>query len=88
MGLSLADLAPVQDTFHRIIPGQSATPIGRIDLEVSCGSGENKRMETLTIEVASFDIGYNCILGQPFLLKFMVVSTRPMRLSRCQDQRV
>jgi hypothetical protein len=73
MGLSLADLTPVQDTFHGIIPGQSSTPIGRIDLEVSCGSGENKRRETLTFKVASFDIGYNCILGRPFLLKFMAV---------------
>jgi hypothetical protein len=27
----------------------------------------------LTFEVASFDIGYNYILGRPFLLKFMVV---------------
>jgi hypothetical protein len=27
----------------------------------------------LTFEVASFNIGYNCILGRPFLLKFMVV---------------
>jgi hypothetical protein len=73
MVLSLADLTPVQDTFHGIIPGQSSTPIGRIDLEVSCGSGENKHRETLTFEVASFDIGYNCILGRPFLLKFMAV---------------
>jgi hypothetical protein len=47
--------------------------IGRIDLEVSCGLGENKRMEMLTFEVASFNIGYNCILGRPFLLKFMAV---------------
>jgi hypothetical protein len=73
MGLSLADLTPVQDTFHGIIPGQSSMPIGRIDLEVSCGSGENKRREMLTFEVASFDIGYNCILGRPFLLKFMAI---------------
>ncbi len=73
MGLSLADLTPVQDTFHGIIPGQSSMPVGRIDLEVSCGSGENKRREMLTFEVASFDIGYNCILGRPFLLKFMAV---------------
>jgi hypothetical protein len=73
MGLSLAFLTPVQDTFHGIISGQSSMPIGRIDLEVSCGSGENKRRETLTFEVASFDIGYNCILRRPFLLKFMVV---------------
>jgi hypothetical protein len=27
----------------------------------------------LTFEVASFDFGYNCIVGRPFLLKFMVV---------------
>jgi hypothetical protein len=73
MGLSLADLTPVQDNFHGIIPGQSSMPIGRINLEVSCGLGENKRRETLTFEVASFNIGYNCIFGRPFLLKFMAV---------------
>jgi hypothetical protein len=73
MGLNLAELTPVHDTFHGIIPGQSSTPIGRIDLEVSCGSGDNKHREMLTFEVASFDIGYNCILGRPFLLKFMTV---------------
>jgi hypothetical protein len=73
MGINLADLTPVQDTFHGIILGQSSMPIGRINLEVSCGSGENMRREMLTLEVASFDIGYNCILGRPFLLKFMTV---------------
>jgi hypothetical protein len=73
MGLNLAELNPMHDTFHGIIPGQSSTPSGRIDLEVSCGSGENKRREMLTFEVASFDIGYNCILEKPFLLKFMAV---------------
>jgi hypothetical protein len=39
MGLNLTELTPVHDTFHGIIPGQSSTPIERIDLEVSCGSG-------------------------------------------------
>jgi hypothetical protein len=73
MDLNLSDLTPVHDTFHRIILGQSSTPIGSIDLEVSCGTGENKRSEILTFEVASFNIGYNCILGRPFLLKFMTV---------------
>jgi hypothetical protein len=73
MGLNLADLTLVHDTFHEIITGQSFTPIGCIDLEVSCGTGENKRREMLTFEVASFDIGYNCILGRHFLLKFMAV---------------
>jgi hypothetical protein len=73
MGLNLADLTPVHDTFHGIISGQSSTPIGRIDLEVSRVPGENKRREMLTIELASFDIGYNCILGRSFLLKFMMI---------------
>jgi hypothetical protein len=73
MGLNLADLTPVHDTFHGIIPGQSSTPIGCIDLKVSCGTGENKRREMLTFEVATFDIGCNCILGRPFLLEFMTV---------------
>jgi hypothetical protein len=40
---------------------------------VSCGSGDNKHREMLTFKVISFDIGYNYILGRPFLLKFMVV---------------
>jgi hypothetical protein len=35
--------------------------------------GDNKRKEMLMFEVATFDIGYNCILGRPFLLKFMMV---------------
>jgi hypothetical protein len=63
----------VHDTFHGVIPEQASTPIGRIDLEVSCGTGENKRWEMLTFEVDSFNIGYNCILGRHFLLKFMAV---------------
>jgi hypothetical protein len=71
MDLNLSDLTPVHDTFHGVIPGQASTPIGHIDLEVSCGTGENKRQETF--EVANFDIRYNCILGRAFLLKFMVV---------------
>jgi hypothetical protein len=70
-GLHLAELTPVHDNFHSIIPDQSSTLIGHINLDVSCGSGDNKRMEMLTFEVASFDIGYNCILGRLFLLKFM-----------------
>jgi hypothetical protein len=38
---------------------------------VSCRSGDNKCRETLTFKVESFDIGYNCIHGRLFLLKFM-----------------
>jgi hypothetical protein len=73
MGLNLADLTLINDTFHDVIPGQSSTLIERIDLEVSCRSGDNKRREMLAFEVISFDIGYNCILERPFLLMFMAV---------------
>jgi hypothetical protein len=73
MSLKLSDLTPIHDTFHGIIPGQTSTLIGRIDLEVSCGTVENMCREMLTFEVASFDIGYNCILGRSFLLRFMAV---------------
>jgi hypothetical protein len=38
MCLKLAELTLVLDTFHGIILGQSSTPIGCINLEVSCGS--------------------------------------------------
>jgi hypothetical protein len=73
MRLNLKDLTPVHDTFHGVIPGQSTTPIGWINLEVSCGTEDNKRKEMLMFEVDNFDIGYNCILGRPFLLKFMSI---------------
>jgi hypothetical protein len=73
MDLNLSDMTPVHDTFHGVIPGQASTPIGCIDLEVSCGTGENKHREMLTFKVVSFDIVYNCILGRSFLLKFMAL---------------
>jgi hypothetical protein len=73
MDLNLPDLTPVHDMFYGVISGQASIPIGRINLEVSCGIGENKRREMLTFEVTNFNIGYNCILGRPFLLKFMTV---------------
>jgi hypothetical protein len=73
MGSNLKDLTPVHNTFHGVILGQSSTPIGRNDMEVSYGIGDNKRKEMLMFEVASFDIRYNCILERHFLLKFMAV---------------
>jgi hypothetical protein len=63
----------VHDTFHGVIQGKSTTPIRCIDLEVSCGTRDNIDLEVLTFEVANFSIGYYCILGRPFLLKFMAV---------------
>jgi hypothetical protein len=63
MGINLKDLTPIRDTFHKVITGQSSTPIGRIDLEVFCGTRDNKRKEMMMFVVASFDIGYTASLG-------------------------
>jgi hypothetical protein len=40
---------------------------------VSYGTGDNKHKKMMIFEVANFDIGYNCILGRPFILKFMAI---------------
>jgi hypothetical protein len=57
MGLNLKGLTPIHDTFYGVIPRQLSTPIGRIDLDVSCGTGDNKRKEVLTFEVAALTSG-------------------------------
>jgi hypothetical protein len=64
-----------------------STLIGRIDLEVSYGIGENKRREILIFEVVSFDIGYNCILGRLFLLKFMMIIYTPYAIIKLPGPR-
>jgi hypothetical protein len=87
MGLNLSDLTLIHDMFHGVIPGQSSTPIDHIDLEVSSGSGDNKHKETLTFEVVSFDIGYNCIIGRLFLLKFMALIHITYATMKMPDQR-
>jgi hypothetical protein len=63
MGLNLKDLNHIHNMFHGVILGQSSTPIGRINLDVSYGIGYNKHKEMLMFKVASFDIGYTYILG-------------------------
>jgi hypothetical protein len=75
-------------SIHDVIPGQSSTLIGRINLEVSCGLGDNKCREMLTFEVASFNISYNCILGRSFLLKFMTVIHTPTLSRRWLTRKV
>jgi hypothetical protein len=85
MDINLLDLTPIHDKFHDVILGHSSTPIGHFNLKVSCGSVDNKRCVILTYEVASFDIGYNCILGRPFLLKFMTIIHTAYAIMKMSD---
>ena len=73
MRLPSGCLRPVDDDFHGIVPGTSSRPIGKVDLVVYIGEDDNQRVEELTFEVADFESPYNCILGRPFLNKFMGV---------------
>jgi hypothetical protein len=41
----------------------------------------------LTFEVTSFDIRYNCILGRPFLLRFMTVIQTTYATIKMPDHR-
>ena len=73
MEIPRSDLRPSNISFHGIIPGTSASPIGQIELLVTFGTPENFRTEKILFEVAGFDMGYNVILGRPALAKFMAV---------------
>jgi hypothetical protein len=42
-------------------------------MPVTFGTPENYRTEFLRFEVASFDYGYNAIIGRPRLAKFMAI---------------
>ena len=74
LGLPRKPLLPIKEPFYVIMPGMSAYPLGRIDLQVTLREGENTRSEFLTFKVADFESAYNCILGRPFLKKFMAVA--------------
>jgi hypothetical protein len=74
LGLPRKHLLPVKEPFYWIMSGMSAYPLRRINLQVTLREGKNTRSKFLTFEVTDFDSAYNCILGRPFLKKFMAVA--------------
>ena len=57
----------VRYSFHRIVPGSLAKPIGQVSLPVMSGSPNNFRIEKISFDVVDFDTTYNAILGRPTL---------------------
>jgi hypothetical protein len=55
------------------VPTEGEYPLGHIYMPVTFGTLENYRTEFLRFEVASFDCGYNAIIGRPGLAKFMAI---------------
>src|SRR4051812_40357839 len=71
MGLSNEQLQPSTTTFHGLVPGKSAQPIGRITLDVAFGNITNFRSEILSFEVVKFRSPYHALLGRPAYARFM-----------------
>jgi hypothetical protein len=73
MGISRSQLRLSTASFHGVIPGMVAVPIGRINLPVTFQDLRNFRMETLCFEVVGFSGTYHAILGRSAYMKFMAV---------------
>jgi hypothetical protein len=63
MGISRSQLRADTASFHGVLLGQRATPLGQIDLPVCFETPSNFRRETLTFEVVGFHGTYHTILG-------------------------
>ena len=54
-----------------MVPGKSAYPVGKIELEVAFGDEYNYRAEKLTFEVVKIRSPYHALFGRPAYAKFM-----------------
>jgi hypothetical protein len=73
LGVALKELHESHTPFFGIVPTKGEYPLGHIYMSVTFGTLENYRTEFLRFEVASFDCGYNAIIGRPGLAKFMAI---------------
>jgi hypothetical protein len=73
LGVALKELHKSDTPFFGIVSTEGEYPLGHIYMSVTFGTAENYRTEFLRFEVASFDYGYNAIIGRPRLAKFMAI---------------
>jgi hypothetical protein len=73
LGVTLKELHESDTPFFGIVPTEGEYPLGHIYMSVTFETPENYRTEFLRFEVASFDCGYNAIIGRPGLAKFMAI---------------
>ncbi|KAK1693323.1 hypothetical protein QYE76_010020 [Lolium multiflorum] len=71
LGLPDSRLEDTKVTFHGIIPGRKAFPIGKVTLPVTFGTHVNYRTERITFEVVNFRSPYHCVLGRQAFARFM-----------------
>jgi hypothetical protein len=73
LGVALKELHESDTPFFGIVPTEGEYPLGHIYMSVTFGTPKNYRTEFLRFKVASFDCGYNTIIGRPGLAKFMAI---------------
>jgi hypothetical protein len=73
LGVTLKELHMSDTPFFGIVLTEGQYPLGHIYMPVTFGAPDNYRTEFLRFEVASFDYGYNAIIGMPGLAKFMAI---------------
>jgi hypothetical protein len=73
LGVALKDLTELDTPFFGIVPTEGEYPLGHTYMPVTFGTPENYRTEFLRFDVASFDCGYNAIIGRPGLAKFTAI---------------
>jgi hypothetical protein len=71
LGIALKELHESDNPLFGIVLTEGEYQLGHIYMPVTFGTPENYRTEFLRFEVASFDCGYNAIIGRPGLAKFM-----------------
>ena len=73
MRIPRSKLRSVSSSFHDMILGAQAYPLGQINLPVTFGNRANFCSEVLTFEVVDFLGSYHAILGRPCYAKFMAI---------------
>jgi hypothetical protein len=71
--VNLKELHESDTPFFDIVPTEGEYPLGHIYMPVTFGTLDNYRTEYLIFEVASFDCGYNAIIGRLGVAKFMAI---------------
>ena len=71
LGLSDNQLQFSATTFHGIIPGKSARPVGRVSLEVTFGDITNFHSKVISFKVVKIQSPYHAIFGRAAYIKSM-----------------
>jgi len=73
MNKAVDNLPESTSTFHGIVPGRAVHPKGTIQLDVTFGTPEHFRTESIEFEVVDWKSQYHAILGRPTFARFMAV---------------